>query len=77
MVYTIHSMLYTIYYARHTTVYIIGMYHVLLNYVYIFLYIYTMVYTITSLQVLHASPTASLSPAAPPVLRSSRRSLNV
>ena len=36
----------------------------------IYIYVYTMVYTITSF--LHSSPTASLSPAAPLVQRSSR-----
>ena len=66
-------MLYTICYARHTTVYIIGIYHGILNDIYI--YVYTMVHTITSF--LHSSPTASLSPAAPPVPRSSRRRFNV
>ena len=40
-----------------------------------YIYVYTMVYTITSS--LHSSPTASLSPAAPPVQRSSRRFFNV
>jgi hypothetical protein len=41
----------------------------------IYIYVYTMVYTITSS--LHSSPTASLSPAAPPVPHSSRRRFNV
>jgi hypothetical protein len=39
------------------------------------IYVYTMVCTITSS--LHSSPTASLSTAAPPVPRSSRRRFNV
>jgi hypothetical protein len=39
MVYTIHSMLYhTICYARHTTVYIIGIYHGILNDIHIRIY---------------------------------------
>jgi hypothetical protein len=76
MVHTIHSMLYTICYAGHTTVYIIGIYHGILSILNdIYLYVYTMVYTITSF--LHSSPTASLSPAAPPVTRSSCRRFNV
>ena len=41
----------------------------------IYIYVYTMVYTITSF--LYSSPTASLSPAAPPVQRSSSRRFNV
>jgi hypothetical protein len=41
----------------------------------IYIHVYTMVHTITSS--LHSSPTASLSPAAPPVPRSSRRRFNV
>ena len=61
-------MLYTICYAGHTTVYIIGIYMV---YWMIYIYVYTMVYTITSF--LYSSPTASLSPATPLVQRSSRR----
>jgi hypothetical protein len=72
MVYTIHNI---ICYARHTTVYIIGIYHGILNDIYIYVHVYTMVYTITSS--LHSSPTAFLSPAAPTVLRSSRCRLNV
>ena len=54
-------MLYTICYARHTTVYIIGIYHGILNDAYIRIY-----------HGLPSSPTASLSPAAPLVQRSSR-----
>jgi hypothetical protein len=38
MVYTIHSVLYTICYAGHTTVYIIGIYHGILNDIYIHIY---------------------------------------
>ena len=38
MVYTIHSMLYTICYAGHTMVYIIGIYHGILNDIYIRIY---------------------------------------
>jgi hypothetical protein len=71
MVYTIHSIPYTICYAGHTTVYIIGIYHGILNDI----YIYTMVYTIA--YSLHSSPTTSLSPAAPPEQRSSRRCFTV
>jgi hypothetical protein len=39
MVYTIQCMLYTMIYARHTTVYIIGIYHGILNDIYIYTYI--------------------------------------
>jgi hypothetical protein len=35
MVYTIHHMLYTLCYAGHTTVYIIGIYHGILNDTYV------------------------------------------
>ena len=38
MVYTIHQVLYTICYAGHTTVYIIGIYHGILNDIYIRIY---------------------------------------
>jgi hypothetical protein len=75
MVYNIHCMLYTICYARHTMVYIICIYHGILNEIYICIYVYNMVNTTTSS--LHSSPTASFSPAAPPVPHSSRRRFNV
>jgi hypothetical protein len=72
MVYTIHLMLYTVCYAGHTTVYIIGIYHGILNDIYMRIYHGTC-HNIFSSFISHCI----LVPSRPPVQCCSRCRFNV